>query len=38
MGEALDWYRREVCAKEGHVHGEEGEMDCLVTRLARPRT
>lgn len=35
MGEALDWYRREICAKEGHAHGELGEMDCIIARLAQ---
>lgn len=36
MGEALDWYRREICAKEGHTHGEAEEMDCILARLANP--
>ena len=37
MGEALEWYRREICAKEGHVHGDAGEMDCILSRLAHAR-
>lgn len=37
MGEALDWYRREICEKEGHKHGEAGELDCITGRLARPQ-
>lgn len=35
MGLALEWYRREICQKEGHGHGEAGELDCIITRLAR---
>lgn len=38
MGPALDWYRREVCLREGHTHGDVGELDCLLMRLAQLRT
>lgn len=37
MGYYLDWYRRLVCEAEGHTHGEEGELDCILTRLAQVR-
>jgi hypothetical protein len=35
MGYYLDWYRRLVCEAEGHTHGEEGELEGILTRLAR---
>ena len=38
MGLALDWYRREICQKEGHTHGDAGELDCLLMRYAQMRT
>jgi hypothetical protein len=31
---ARDWYRREICEKEGHTHGPEGELDCAMYRTA----
>lgn len=37
MGYYLDWYRRLVCEAEGHTHGEEGELDCILMRLAQVR-
>lgn len=38
MGEALDRYRMEVCAREGHAHGlGEPETLCLLDRLSRTR-
>lgn len=37
MGLALETYRREVCMREGHTHGEAGELDCLLMRLAQLR-
>jgi hypothetical protein len=37
MGAALDWYREEICRAEGHDHGEEGELDCLLQRAAAAR-
>lgn len=38
LGSALEWFRVEVCAKEGHNHGEAGEMDCLLQRAALARS
>lgn len=35
MGAALEWFRMEVCRKEGHDHGEAGEADCLVVTYAK---
>lgn len=37
MGLALEWYRREICQREGHTHGEAGELDCILQRLAEIR-
>ena len=37
MGDALNWYRREVCQREGHTHGEAGELDCILLRIAQGR-
>lgn len=37
MGLALDWYRHDFCQKEGHTHGEAGELDCMLLRLAQLR-
>ena len=37
MGLALDWYRKEVCEREGHTHGDAGELDCILMRLAQAR-
>lgn len=37
MGYYLDWYRRLVCQAEGHTHGEEGELDCILMKLAQVR-
>lgn len=34
MGVALDWYRREFCLKEGHTHGDAGEMSCILLKMA----
>jgi hypothetical protein len=34
MGVALDWYRREICQRESHTHGDAGELDCILHRLA----
>lgn len=38
MGLALDWYRREICEREAHTHGEPGELHCLLLRLAQVRS
>ncbi|MFA5861590.1 MAG: hypothetical protein WDA16_07835 [Candidatus Thermoplasmatota archaeon] len=32
---ATDWYRREICQLEGHTHGPEGELKCILLRLAK---
>ena len=37
MGIHLEWYRREICTRERHTHGYEGELECLLTRLAQLR-
>jgi hypothetical protein len=37
MGYYLDWYRRLVCEAEGHTHGEEGELDCILLKFAQVR-
>ncbi len=37
MGESLEWYRREICKREGHTHGDAGELDCILIRLAEIR-
>src|SRR5581483_2936785 len=37
MGYYLDWYRRLICQAEGHTHGEAGQLDCILTRLAQVR-
>jgi len=37
MGLALDWYRREICQKEAHTHGEAGELDCMLRKMAEVR-
>lgn len=37
MGVALDWYRREFCLKERHTHGEAGELNCILSKLAELR-
>jgi hypothetical protein len=34
MGEYLDKYRREVCEKEGHAHGEGGQVECMLRFIA----
>lgn len=38
MGLALDWYRSEFCRKESHTHGEAGELNCILLKLAELRT
>ncbi|HET6404372.1 MAG TPA: hypothetical protein VFH78_06975 [Candidatus Thermoplasmatota archaeon] len=35
MGSELDKFRRNVCQREGHTHGEAGELDCLLLTLLR---
>jgi len=35
MGEDLEWYKLEVCARRGHVHAPEKLLDCLLTTLAQ---
>lgn len=37
MGAARDWYVREICKKEGHSHGEAGELECALNRIAQLR-
>lgn len=37
MGIALEWYRREICQREGHTHDEAGELECILLRLAQVR-
>lgn len=29
----MEWYRREICQRFGHTHGEEGELDCALEML-----
>lgn len=35
MGDALAWYRENVCEARGHDHDDEGELDCLLETLHR---
>lgn len=35
MGEALDWFRANVCDAEDHDHGPDGELACLLESSAR---
>lgn len=37
MGPELEKYRREVCLRKGHTHGEEGELACILEEIARLR-
>lgn len=38
MGEALEWYRENICKVHDHDHGREGELDCLLETLHRLRS
>lgn len=31
---ASDWYRREICERQRHTHGEKGELECVLLNLA----
>lgn len=33
--QALAFCRKEICEKNGHTHGEAGELECLKTTWAR---
>ena len=31
---ATSWYKRDVCERQGHTHGEDGLMKCMLLNLA----
>jgi len=31
----IEWFRREVCRKQGHTHGMKGELECLLAFYGR---
>lgn len=35
MGPELEKFRKNVCQKEGHTHGDAGELDCLLLTLLK---
>lgn len=38
LGLYLDAYRRLICQREGHTHGEAGELECILRRLAQEQS
>lgn len=34
MGEYFDKFRDEVCRRDGHAHGDAGQVECMLRFIA----